>query len=363
MAADRDTAPASAEPAAAFERPVFCLSHVYRHHAQASGYHHLAGYLGPLLEPGPVLALLGDTVLRPPAKLTSWYCGAYEYSRHNCIGELGAALHMLRRRNAIYHFLYGEKGFRFSGPLNGVRGNVLIGTFHHAPSRFAEMLPAQRHLRRLEHAIAVGTNQVEMLESLIGPGRVTWVPHGVDVDYWQPADHGDDDRPLRCVFAGQHMRDYVTLEGVIRQVRAARAPVEFVLLCNHEICSAVAGLDGVRWLRRTTDEEYRREMRASDLLLLPLTDSTAVNSVLEALACGAAVVTNRGGVADYLDARCGLVHEIGDVRNMAESVLALAEDRERLARMQRAARQRACELAWPRVAEQVIDVYRKVTAA
>jgi glycosyltransferase involved in cell wall biosynthesis len=48
---------------------------------------------------------------------------------------------------------------------------------------------------------------------------------------------------------------------------------------------------------------------------------------------------------------------------MAESVLDLAEDRERLARMQSAARQRACELAWPRVAEQVIDVYRKVTAA
>jgi glycosyltransferase involved in cell wall biosynthesis len=351
------------ECAAAFDRPVFCLSHVYRHHAQASGYHHLAEHLGPLLAPGPVLALLGDTVLRLPAKLTSWYCGAYEYSRHNCIGELGAALHLLRRRNAIYHFLYGEKGFRFSGPLNGVRGNVLIGTFHHAPSRFAEMLPSQRHLRRLEHAIAVGTNQVEMLERLIGAGRVTYVPHGVDVDYWRPEERDDEDRPLRCVFAGQHMRDYVTLEGVIRQVRAARAPVEFVLLSSHEICGAVAGLDGVRWLRRTTDDEYRREMRASDLLLLPLTDSTAVNSVLEALACGAAVVTNKGGVADYLDARCGLVHEIGDVRGMAESVLALAEDRERLTRMQRAARQRACELAWPRVAEQVIDVYRKVISA
>lgn len=342
---------------------MYCISHVYAHHAAASGYHLLAGHLGPTVQPTPVVRWLGNTVLRVPAKVASWTCGVYEYSRHNCIGELAVGLDLLRKRGAIYHFLYGEKGYRFSGRLNGLRGNVLMGTFHHAPSRFDEMLPSKRHLRHLEHAIAVGVNQIEMLERVVGAGKVSYVPHGIDTNYWRPLEGARGEGPWRCVFAGIHMRDYATLETAVRRLRGARDDIEFTLLCKDERCAAVAEMEGVRWLKRTSDEEYRRIIRESDVMLLPLTDSTAVNSVLEAIACGVPVVTSDGGIREYLNDECGRVHRVGDAEGMAESVLEMVSDGDRLRQMQERARARALELDWSRIAEEMKSVYRRMGGA
>jgi uncharacterized membrane protein len=52
-----------------------------------------------------------------------------------------------------------------------------------------------------------------------------------------------------------------------------------------------------------------------------MTRSTANDAVLEALACGVPVVSNAGGVEDYLDERSGLVFPVGDAAGMAAAVL------------------------------------------
>jgi len=340
--------------------PVFCISHVYSHHAGASGYHHLAKYLGNVAECGPILRFLGETVLRVPTKLAGWYCGSYDYSRHNCTAELSIGLHLLRRRGTIYHFLYGEKSYRFSGFLNGVRGNRLIASYHHAPSRFDEMSSYKRHLRFLEHAVAMASNQVEYLERWVGRGRVSVVPHGVDTEYWVPREQRGNEKLLRCVFAGTHMRDYETLDRVVNRVSSAPAQVEFVLLSSDKRCASIASRPNVRWLPRCSDEEYRSQMQMGDLLVLPLTDSTAVNSVLEGLACGLPTITNQGGVVEYLSPECSRVYSVGEAEIMADAILDLALDRRQLSAMQTAARTQALNFSWPLIAERMREVYRTI---
>ncbi|PQO38073.1 hypothetical protein C5Y97_08290 [Blastopirellula marina] len=303
------------------------------------------------------MRLAGETVFRLPAKLAGWYCGLYEYSRHNCVDEINVGMHLMCRKEAIYHFLYGEKGFRFSGCLSGIRGNRLVASFHHAPSRFDEMVPYKRHLRYLDHAIVMASNQVEHIEQWVGQGKVSVVPHGVDVDYWQPAADRVVGERLKCVFAGLHMRDFETLEAVVKCVNQSNAPVDFVLLCSDRRCESIASLPNVTWRPRTSDEDFRYEIQSSDALVLPLNDSTAVNSVLEAMACGLAVITTAGGVSDYLRPSFSLQFQRGDSAAMAETVICLAEDRELLARMQIAAREEAQNLSWTSVARRIREVY------
>jgi glycosyltransferase involved in cell wall biosynthesis len=348
-----------AAPDAARQRPVFCVSHVYGHHAAASGYHHLAQYVGALLTPSRGVKLAGETLVRLPAKIAAWLGGVYEYNRHSVTGEIALALRFLSQREGIFHFLYGEKGYRYSGWLNGRRQNVLIGSFHYPPSRFDAMVSPKRHLRRLEHAVAVSTNQLEMLERYVGAGKVSFVPHGIDTDYWRPLARRTQNGLRRCVFAGVHMRDYATLDAAIRLVRSAREDVEFTLLCSNQACQSIAASKGVRWLRRTTDEEYISAIRESDVMFLPLTDSTAVNSVLEALACGVPVITSAGGVEDYLTAECARVHPVGDARAMADSLLELLDDESQLGDMRAAARRRALALDWKHIAAQMASIYQR----
>lgn len=339
---------------------VYCVSSVYAHHAKASGYHHLASYLGHQLQLGPGMQLAGETVFRLPAKLAGWYCGLYEYSRHNCVEELNVGLHLMCRKKAVYHFLYGEKGYRFSGCLSGFRGNRLVASFHHAPSRFNEMVPYKRHLRSLDHAIVMASNQVEHIEKWVGQGKVSVVPHGVDVDYWKPALDRRPSERIKCVFAGLHMRDLVTLGAVVECVNQSNAPIDFVLLSSDRRCESIAASPNVKWLPRTSDEDFRREIQSSDILMLPLTDSTAVNSVLEAMACGLAVVTTAGGVSDYLRPSFSFQFQRGDSSGMAEAVIGLAEDRALLANTQVAAREEAENLSWPNIAHQIRLVYDQI---
>jgi starch synthase len=92
---------------------------------------------------------------------------------------------------------------------------------------------------------------------------------------------------------------------------------------------------------------------------------------LEAMACGTAVVASDvGGIPEVVaDGRTGsLVHyDATDgtrfERDLADAVNALAADPERAAQYGRSGRQRCIdEFSWAQIAEQTLEVYRKVSA-
>ena len=323
----------------------------------------MANFVGERLESGKTLQFLGETFLRLPAKLAGWYCGTYEYSRHNCIEELGIALHSLRHKSSIYHFLYGEKNYRFSGCLNGFRGNKYVASFHHVPSRLNHYLIYKNHLKYLEHAVAMSSNQIEFLERWVGPGRVTVIPHGVDTEYWHPKTTSALRETVHCVFAGQHLRDFETLESIVQQIARLGMKIEFVLLCANDRCKSIADLSNVQVVQRCSDSDYRAIMQNADLLVLPLKDSTAVNSVLEALACGVPVITNSGGISDYLSEKCSYQFDVGDARGMIDAIVHLATVPTELRAMKENARSQALEYSWPRIAKRMSELYLQLVPA
>ena len=111
-------------------------------------------------------------------------------------------------------------------------------------------------------------------------------------------------------------------------------------------------------------EGLLREYRSADLFLLPLTDCTANNCLLEAMACGLPLVASDvGGVRDYATDESAALVPPGDGEAMADAVLGLCGDDERRAEMARAARRRALALDWDRVANSLLGVYEAVGRA
>lgn len=98
--------------------------------------------------------------------------------------------------------------------------------------------------------------------------------------------------------------------------------------------------------------------RSADVLFLPVTNATANNSILEALACGTPVISTLvGGIPDYVDDESGWLLPVGDVAGHVNLIASLHGNRELARKRRQAARIQALKFDWRLVAEQMIALY------
>jgi len=225
----------------------------------------------------------------------------------------------------------------------------------------------------------------------LDPSLVHVIRNGIDTAVWYPAgpvctgsvlaELGvDKSRPI-VAFVGRITRQ----KGVAHLVAAAHqfSPEAQLVLCAgapdtpqiaDEVRSAVAELarnrTGVFWIRdRLPLGELREILSAATVFVCPSVYEPLGIVNLEAMACATAVVASDvGGIPEVVaDGITGsLVHYDGDDpvgyrARLAEAVNELVADPERAERFGRAGRQRCIEeFSWAQVAEQTLDIYRKV---
>jgi alpha-maltose-1-phosphate synthase len=227
----------------------------------------------------------------------------------------------------------------------------------------------------------------------LDPSRVHVVRNGIDTDVWYPAqplgsesvlaDLGvDRGRPI-VAFVGRITRQ----KGVAHLLAAAHefSPDVQLVLCagapdTPEIAAEVsAAVDelarertGVFWVREMLPIGKIREiLSASTVFVCPSVYEPLGIVNLEAMACGTAVVASDvGGIPEVVaDGVTGsLVHYDTDDANgyqarLAEAVNALIADPKRAERYGQAGRQRCiAEFSWAQIAQQTLEIYRKVCA-
>jgi alpha-maltose-1-phosphate synthase len=227
----------------------------------------------------------------------------------------------------------------------------------------------------------------------LDPNRVHVVRNGIDTKVWHPvepkagesvlAELGvDTSRPI-VAFVGRITRQ----KGVAHLVAAAHqfAPDARLVLCAGapdtpeiaaEVTAAVQQLSrsrsGVFWIREMLPIGKIREiLSAATVFVCPSVYEPLGIVNLEAMACGTAVVASDvGGIPEVVaDGETGLlVHydptdPAGLERGLAEAVNALIADPDKAGRFGRAGRQRCIdEFSWSRIAEQTLEIYRKVSS-
>lgn len=118
--------------------------------------------------------------------------------------------------------------------------------------------------------------------------------------------------------------------------------------------------DSVRLLGYVPDEDLLGIFRAAAVYVMASLYEGAGLPVLEAMACGAPVVSSRESSMPELGADVPRYFNPHDVRNMTE-VLGLVLDDERLrAEMAAAGPERAARFSWKRAAQETLSVYKKV---
>jgi starch synthase len=245
----------------------------------------------------------------------------------------------------------------------------------------------------------------------LDPNRVHVVRNGIDTDVWFPVAHArsekgraharsekggerqqrdsvleelgvDLNRPI-VAFVGRITRQ----KGVAHLIAAAHhfAPEIQLVLCAGapdtpeiaaEVTSAVQELarvrSGVFWVREMLPIGKIREILSTATVFVCPSVYEPLGIVnLEAMACATAVVASDvGGIPEVVaDHQTGLLvhYDASDPaffeRRLAEAVNSLVADPERARRYGQAGRQRCIqEFSWAHIAEQTLEIYRKVSS-
>jgi glycosyltransferase involved in cell wall biosynthesis len=115
---------------------------------------------------------------------------------------------------------------------------------------------------------------------------------------------------------------------------------------------------GVRWLGHVPDAELAELYRGALCVAYPSVYEGFGLPVLEAMACGAPVVTSRGSATEEVADGAAVLVDPSDPEAIAAGLAEAISRRDELARL---GRERAARFSWERVADETVAVYEELT--
>jgi phosphatidylinositol alpha-mannosyltransferase len=247
----------------------------------------------------------------------------------------------------------------------------VVGTFHAYstkafPNHTATLLGARRRLNQLSARIAVSEAAAWTGRRWFG-GEYTIVPNGVDIEA-APLGPKPPSEELRLLFVGRAEERKglpVLLAAFQALVEHVPARLTVVGADPEEISRRVGDPDLMKHidvLGKVSDSILWRQLAEADLLCAPSLAGESFGMVLiEAMAAGTGVVAS--AIAGYSDVVTngvdGVLVPPADPQALGEELQLLAHEPKRIAAMGEAGRRSAQRYAWPRIAEQVTEVYER----
>jgi glycosyltransferase involved in cell wall biosynthesis len=239
-----------------------------------------------------------------------------------------------------------------------------------------------RTLKRARHVIAVSemTRQDIIERYSVAPSQVSTIYNGVDGWFYEP-DQAAVDRAL------EHFglrRPYFIIVGTVEPRKNHLALLRaFTALYERrkDVSLAIVGSPG--WLSEPIVAEIEKSAMSMPVRYLRFVDDTWIPAlyagstalvapswyegfglpVLEAMACGGAVITSDRGALPEVAGGHAILVPPGDIEALAASMERLLDDSTLRANLVKAGRSHAATFSWKVAAEAHIKLYREIAAA
>jgi len=297
---------------------VSCLAKRWQHHSASGGYDRLAPETGAtVFQRAEGSGFLQTAVLRRLWRVrSSTTVHLIDYRYEDFLAEWRLLARSWFRKPDVVHVLYGDEQLDLLLRSRWLLPSPLIATFHMPTFRVADRFERlQKHLLvGIDAAIVVSRCQLKDFRCWLGLDKVAYVPHGIDTRRFCPGNDDPQRRQVRLIIVGEHMRDWEASHRIVDECNARKLPVQIDAVLKRSLWPVFTGCANIRLHTGISENELIRLYRQADVLLVPVIDSTANNTVLESLACGTPVISNSvGGVPDYVDDTCGWLFGKGEV--------------------------------------------------
>ena len=278
------------------------------------------------------------------------------------LSDLAAEIEVYRRSRRggvdIVHFLDGEHSAQFfPGFQKRWPRPKVVATYHQPPERLDTVI-IRKVVSRLDYVLLVSPDQVSYFKDLIAPDRIHVILHGIDTDFFRPGREPRREGKFRCLTVGHCLRDFKAV-GKVAEALKHHPGIEFHVVTHRD--TGLEELSNVTLHRHLSDAQLLARYQDSDLLFLPLIQSTANNALLEGVACGLPVVsTLLPSVKAYLPGGEALLVEENHPDDLSAAILGLYQDPERRTLMSESARKRALQLDWRNIAPEYEAFYSEI---
>jgi len=118
----------------------------------------------------------------------------------------------------------------------------------------------------------------------------------------------------------------------------------------------------IKLLGYLNDDELIRKYQETSIFVLPSYEESQGIVLLEAMACGKPVVASNVGGIPYVveNGKTGLLFKCGNIKELAEKIIILLQNKEMREKMGEEGRKNAKEFSWDEIAEKTVKLYEKV---
>lgn len=292
--------------------------------------------------------------------------GMQYYKLSDLIAEIKAFRRCLQKKVDILHYMDGEHSAQYLPWLCKLPRKMrpkIVATYHQSPE-LLNTLTRKEVICLLDHVTVVSPEQTSYFQKLLPPDKISVILHGIDADFFRPGSKPKSGNKFRCITVGHWLRDFKAIREVAEKLVEYK-DIEFRVVTSKLTGPRLTGLEELKnvMLYRDTisDTELLAQYQQSDILFLPLLQSTANNALLEGIACGLPVIsTYLPSVKAYLPGKEAVLIQDNDPEQFVDAILSLAHHPEDCTNMSKLARKRAEELDWNKIAPQYEAVYSKV---
>ena len=277
----------------------FCiLTKNWRRHGNFSGYERLIDDL--------IIKTKLINSFKIPFSITKYLKGKSNLVNYSTISlSKEIKLFSLFPINETIFTLYGDMDFYYLHYLK--RGiikllkNKIVVTFHHPPLELNNRLNYNRKkiLGAIDKIIVMGPNQIPFFKKY-SRADIKFIPHGIDCDYFNI--NNKVKKKNQVLIIGVSHRDHSRNIKIINLINKKKLNIQFLVVMSEKNSNIYKNIKNVKLItKRIDDAELLDFYHNSKAVLLSLTDCTASNTILEALATGSPLIVNNvGAVLDYI---------------------------------------------------------------
>ncbi|MGY0392951.1 glycosyltransferase family 4 protein [Bizionia sp. KMM 8389] len=334
-------------------RENYILTKEWKRHGTYSGYECLIDFLGV-----PFIQIKGFFL---PYRIAHFFGKRTKLKNYKgeTVAKEWQILKQIKAHKTV-HVLYGDMDFYYLQYLKQFPFNThatkTVATFHHPPTELEKRMQYDRHrvLGSVDKIIVMGRNQIPFFKKYTN-AQIRFIPHGINLDYFTL--DKEKVRVNTVLLIGVSHRDHQRNIAIIKETNRL-VNVRFLVIISAEYAYLYEGLPQVEILTNAiSDTDLLTYYQTSKAVLLSLTDCTASNTILEALACGCPLVVNNvGAVRDYIPMSSGVpIFESDAILDSATYIKRLIEDVDYLKNISSLQRKLASNYDWKIIAKQTED--------